>query len=353
VSWNDKALAFYQEPTPSGCIPVLLPKAYFDKAQRASLSVLNPGPGGGESNSLSALVAAGKPVLTALEPSSRSPSEENLMLTIKGVSRVPSNVNDPNAEGFEASSVVYWNGNAYSTVFISPTEIQTNIPAHDIQNGTNTIYISNPYFDLAGNAGEYISNKLEFDAKNPVPTILGLYPSQTVTAAEGFQGDPPFNLVVSGSGFVEDSIVTWDRKRLTTSFRSYHQLVAAVSASEFEFPATHSISVISPQPGGGLATPVILDVVNASPILAQIAPAVVEAGSSDFVLTLTGQGFYSGSKILLNGIEHNTTFKWSREISVNVLASDVASAGVIRVSVTNTSPGGGVSKVVELMVQQS
>ncbi len=78
-----------------------------------------------------------------------------------------------------------------------------------------------------------------------------------------------------------------------------------------------------------------------APTLASVAPATATAGSGGFTLTATGSGFTGGSVVTWNGSPRSTTFASATQLTAAIPASDVASAGTARVTVTTPPPGGG------------
>jgi len=84
--------------------------------------------------------------------------------------------------------------------------------------------------------------------------------------------------------------------------------------------------------------------VNPQPTLTSFSPASALAGGADFVLTVNGTGFVTGSVIRWNGADlAPTTYVNAGQISATVPAANIASAGTASVTVFNPSPGGGLS----------
>jgi len=82
---------------------------------------------------------------------------------------------------------------------------------------------------------------------------------------------------------------------------------------------------------------------NLPPQLASISPTNVIAGSGQFVLTLYGNHFVRGALVSFNGVVFPTTFVNSRQLSVLIPVSEVASSGTIVVFVFN--PPGSTTSV--------
>ena len=90
---------------------------------------------------------------------------------------------------------------------------------------------------------------------------------------------------------------------------------------------------------------------NATPTVTSFFPSNITAGSQAFTLIVSGTGFQSNSRgvtfINWNGSPRSTTFNDSTgELSVQIFASDVATANSISITATNPIPGGGTSQVV-------
>jgi trimeric autotransporter adhesin len=89
---------------------------------------------------------------------------------------------------------------------------------------------------------------------------------------------------------------------------------------------------------------------SATPVISGISPALVQAGSSAFTLTVTGSGFNSASTVEINGNAKLTTEVSSTELTATVDAAAIASFGWEPVTVSNPAPGGGVSQATPLTI---
>lgn len=70
-----------------------------------------------------------------------------------------------------------------------------------------------------------------------------------------------------------------------------------------------------------------------APTLSSINPTTVAAGSAGFTLTASGTNFASGSTILWDGISLPTTVSSSTQLTANVAAAQIATAGAVSVRV--------------------
>ena len=80
---------------------------------------------------------------------------------------------------------------------------------------------------------------------SPAPTINQLTPGDVSPG----KGD--LKLTVIGTGFVPDSVVSWNGTRLITVFTSSSQLIATVPATDTATAGTASITVMNP---GGITS---------------------------------------------------------------------------------------------------
>jgi len=85
-----------------------------------------------------------------------------------------------------------------------------------------------------------------------------------------------------------------------------------------------------------------------APTIASISPTSAIAGGAAFTLTVNGTNFVSGSTVNFNGKARTTTFVSATKLRAAILASDIATAGIFNVTVTN--PGDGTSNAASFTV---
>ena len=90
---------------------------------------------------------------------------------------------------------------------------------------------------------------------------------------------------------------------------------------------------------------------NDTPVLQNIFPSNITAGSGGFTLFIQGSGFIANSMgvsfAYWNGSPRSTFFNTvTGQLQVQIPASDVATATSANVTVVNPAPGGGMSQVV-------
>ncbi|MCC7366140.1 MAG: PASTA domain-containing protein [Dehalococcoidia bacterium] len=175
---------------------------------------------------------------------------------------------------------------------------------------------------------------------NPVPVLGSLSPSTKT------EGSAAFQLTVTGSNFVPGAVVRWNGADRSTTYVSATQLTANISGTDLASPGTAAVSVFNPGPGGGPSGSqsfTITTAPNPVPSITTIAPNTANAGEPGFTLQVNGSGFQPASKVKWNGTDKATTYISSSQLTIDLLASDIATAGTAYVSVFTPAPGGGTS----------
>jgi len=217
------------------------------------ITVSNPAPGGGTSNSLDFTVNNLNPLPTiaGITPSQKTLGNSSFTLTIDGTN-------------FINSSVIYFKGLAKTTTFVSSTELKATILASDLNtSGTFPITVVNP---IPGGGTSNIKNLTVMAPStnetsetpsasgsnlNPVPVVTGIGPNVKDV------GDPSFTLTVDGNDFIKSSVVQFNSKNRTTTFVSPTQLTAIILSSDMSTSGFFPITVFNPAPGGGTSTIII------------------------------------------------------------------------------------------------
>ncbi|MEO6727080.1 MAG: hypothetical protein ABIP14_17465, partial [Blastocatellia bacterium] len=325
VRWNGQARA--TTFIISTQLAIQLSAADLASVTTATITVFNPAPGGGTSNSMLFRVVSQvnpTPILLGITPSSVVAGSAGFTLRVDG-------------ENFVPNAVVNWNGSPRPTTFISSVELQAQISATDVANqGTAVVTITNPA------PGGGTSNPLNFvvTPPNPVPTLIGLIP--TVIAA----GGPAFTLTVNGMGFVPGAVVNFNGSPRQTAFFSASQLFAQLSAGDVANVSTVTITVTNPAPGGGTSNSLTLSInaiQNPVPTLSGLNPGSAIAGDPAFTLTANGLNFVPGAVVQFNGSPRPTIYVNQTQLAAQITEADVANGGTAAITVLNPAPGGGVS----------
>jgi photosystem II stability/assembly factor-like uncharacterized protein len=288
-------------------------------AGTGKVSVNTPAPGGGTSGNVIFTINNPVPTITSLSPTSVIASSGAFTLTVTGTN-------------FVTSSIVQWAGSNRATTYVSPTQVTASILAGDIATaGRVAVTVFNPA------PGGGTSRRMNFIVNNPVPVAVALSPSSAIL------GGPTFTLTVTGQSFASGAKVYWRGTALTTTFVNSGKVTASVPASNLATVGNYSVSVLNSGPGGGLSNALSFTVDNPVPSLTSLSPSNATAGGASFTLTVNGTKFVSGASILWGNISLHATFVSSTQLTATVSATHIASGGTVAVSVSNPTPGGGVS----------
>lgn len=295
------------------------------------ITVQNPAPGGGISNQLNLSILNPVPRLDSLSPDTVGVGSLGLTMTVNGAN-------------FVRGAVVEFNGNNRLTTYVNGSQLTAQIPTADLATAaTIPVRVINP------EPGGGPSNSLSFSIKplNPLPRVTSISPSSVLA------GGGAFNLTVTGTNFVNGSVVRFDGNPLPTSFVGNTQLSALVDADKIAQAGTALISVSNPAPGGGNSGGVPLTISvppNPVPVLASISPSIVNARGQAFTLTLTGTNFVTASVARVNGQNRATTYVSPVELKATITAEDILNGGSLSIRVFNPPPEGGTSPELPLTV---
>jgi hypothetical protein len=194
---------------------------------------------------------------------------------------------------------------------------------------------------------------------NPTPTISTLYPDTLPASGANCGSLPTFVINAQGTNFIATSVAYWNGSSRTTVFNTETgQLAVTLKACDIAAPGVAYVTVSNPAPGGGLtlnaASFQVTQPPNPAPQIMSLSPASTPAGTlpPNGILTINGPptaagsispAFISTSVAAFNGSARATTFVSATELQVQMLASDVATAGTINVTISTPIPGGGVA----------
>ncbi|MFN0086768.1 MAG: IPT/TIG domain-containing protein [Blastocatellia bacterium] len=305
-----------------------------------SVTVMNPGEGGGLSNALSLFIvqrAPGdnpRPLLFGLTPSAVAVGRLPFTLKLSG-------------SGFARDSVVRINGQDRKTRFVNESQLEATVTAADL-GAVEEIPVL--VFNPAPGGGASTELRLSVKKPNPFPRITDL--SLEENASGGF------TLSINGSNFVRDAAVRVNGSGRSATFVSSSKFTVGLSLQDLAAAAgTLIVVVVNPPFGGGKSMPVSLAITgvpfpaNRAPSLFSIAPNSVSVGSAGFTLRVNGSGFLLGSVVQLNGRALATAFINSSQLTATIIASDLTRAANLEVRVVNPDSGGERSLPVTLAVR--
>lgn len=337
VNWNGSALATTfvsaTQLTASVTAPLLT------TAGTANITVFNATPGGGTSNVVVFTVAAPAatnpvPTTTSISPASVTVGSTAFTLTVTGTN-------------FINGSIIYWNGAALTTTFVGPLQLTATVTAPLVATiGTAAITVVTPA--PGGGTSNTSTFTITAVGNNPVPTVTTISPISTTA------GNPAFILTITGTNFINGSVVNWNGSPLTTTFVSATQLTAAVTAPLIATAGTANITVFNGTPGGGNSNIVVFTInpvaTNPVPTATSLSPASVTSGAAAFTLTVNGTNFIASSVIKWNGTSLTTSFVNGLQLTATVSAALVTTAGTVPVTVVTPAPGGGTTNTLTFTI---
>ena len=292
-----------------------------DVAARGTVPVTVVNTGASASNPLPFTITAGA-TLTSLSPTSKPAGNAQFTLTVNGTNLVN-------------GAVVYWNGAALTTTYVSATELTAIVPASDVATpGTAQVTAANPHTSP--------TNALTFTITNASAILTSLSPSSAQAGSGGF------TLIVNGLKFVNGAVVKWNNAALATAYLGPTVVVAYVPASDVATAGTASVVVAIP---GALASNALTFTITPAPApahLTSLSPFTAAAGSASFTLIVNGTGFVTGAVVKWNGVALTSAYLSSTVVVAQVPASDVAAAGTASVTVVN--PGVAASNALAFTV---
>jgi hypothetical protein len=269
------------------------------------------------------------PALSAINPSTVVAGGSGFTMLVDG-------------SNFVSNSVINFNGVAQQTTFLSGTQLSFALLPSDIANtGTAIITVSNP---ASGSAAGVTSNPLTLTilAANIQPVLGALSPASTTAGAAAFI------LLLSGSGFSQNSAVTFNGNTVPCAFLSVTQLQANIPASAIVAAGNFLVAVANP--GGNPTTVVSFTVNNPVPQENLLSPASATAGSAGVTLDVNGSNFNLSSKVLVNGSVRTTTYVSATLLQTGLSTSDLLQGATLSISVSNPTPGGGTTSTMPFNV---
>lgn len=285
----------------------------------AAIIVVNPAPGGGTSNTANLPINNPAPGAITLNPTAAIAGAAATTLTVNGT-------------GFRPDSVIRVNNADRATTVVNATQVTTLLSVADLATaGTLQINVNTPP------PGGGLSPAATFTINNPAPALTSLNPTSVLA------GDAGFTLTLNGTGFVNTSQVQVNSVNRATTFASSTQLTLAITAADIANAGTLKFTVVNAAPGGGTSNELSLPINNPAPVLTALDKTSAIVGSAATPLTLTGSQFRPNSNVRVNGSDRATTFTSATQLGLTLTAADLATAGILKLSVFTPQPGGGTS----------
>jgi hypothetical protein len=212
-----------------------------------------------------------------------------------------------------------------------------SIPGQD--NWTQTPNVGHSYLAKQATAAQFeaILNPL-LQSSSTMPILRSISPSSVQAGGAGQA------ITLTGTNFFADSQVQFNGSSRATTFISATQLSVQLSSSDLSQAGQEAFNVANSEGGAWTSNTLSLTITPGTPVaptLTAISPASATAGSGPVTLTATGTNFTSASAVQLNGMNLNTTFGSSTQLTAVIPASALATAGSLSISVFTA--GGGTS----------
>ncbi len=232
--WNGSPRSTNYNNT-TGQLEMAVPASDVSAPGSAQVTVINPGPGGGEAQSAMTFTIEPLPpsgvTVSSFSPASVAVNSKPAPISIMG-------------SNFALGDVVVWNGQdrASSSTYVSQTEMQITPSATDLaEAGSASVTVSDP-----GLVNAAPSVNFPITGPNaPMPSVSSLSPSKAAA------GSPDLQVLVKGSGFVANSTVLWNSAPVATAYLSSSAVMALVPAADLAASGSAAVSVMNPAPGGG------------------------------------------------------------------------------------------------------
>jgi len=255
VHWNGaaRATAFVSGTQ----LTAVIPASDIASAGTAQVTVVSPTPGGGSSSPVTFTIGNAAPVVSSLSPAKVIVGSAAFELTVNG-------------SAFVSGATVHWNGTPRTTTFVDSTVLRAAIAAADVATaGSAQVTVVNP----SPGGGTSAAIAFVVDPVAPLPAITSLEPPGVTARHLGF------DLLVTGTGFVQGTTVQWNGANRATTFVSATQVKAAIAAADVAKPISVPITVTNPPPNGGTSNALVF-VVTTPPAPGVPVPVTVAPDGS-------------------------------------------------------------------------
>jgi hypothetical protein len=253
--------------------------------------------------------------------------------------------------GFEDGAVVQISGVSIPTTFVSATRLRGAVPSQLLADGG---VVQVRVFNPAPTVGP--SNTLTFSIFNPIPGLTSVMP--TTSEARLDPNALPLQLVVSGFGFKENSVIQFDGADIPTVFRSSIELAGSVPQKLLENAKVITVQVKNPAPTLGSSEALPFSVYNPVPTVTSLDAAPIlfdpvprfqdDKPGFQAQVIIRGTNFAKEGLIYVIGTPCDADvggLTGTRVSSTMIVGSvKIACTGAYRLGVVNPQPGGGLSE---------
>jgi hypothetical protein len=323
-------------------LQVTIPAADLAQGGTHQISVRTRSDGGGVTASLPFTVETPTPEIDSLsvyyahqnDVSGIAGQSNTISVTITGAGFLP----DPSDQSHTlALTTVNFNGVSRRAEYVSSTQISVALGYFaGTGNGAPNDFATPGDFQITATnpgPGGGTSPGMTFVVLSPPPTITSLNPYIAAV------GDGGGDYTVHGTGFLQGAVVQVAGASVPTTFDSSTQLVAHLPPSATAAIGSVEFSIIngdgqpSPSTSGQTPDPANLPIASYSPFVAGFTPPKMVAGSGAFTLTIHGLYFQQGDQVVWNSQKLVTAYVAYNELTAQMPAAFVASAGFQPLSV--------------------
>lgn len=340
--WNGEVLptTFVNEQT----LVATIDSSKVASVGSATLVVRTPQPGGGDSNAVTFGMTApgegGPPAIESLTPPAITPGSGDLALLVKG-------------SNFTAQSQVLVNGKAIATTYLSPTTLMALLLATDLTaEGPVAITVANGGSVAAASVTAGASAAAKFVM---APAGAVVQPAiQTLSPQSAVAGSGDLLVTVAGYNFStsaeQGTVALWNGEQRPTTVLDANTLLLQLSANDLLAAGTAAVTVYTPGLADANALPFVIRNAGDNP-QPLVTGQSVEAAGEQWTLTLSGEDFAAGAKLLFNGNERTVTAVTANLVLASLSTDDLVKGGLLQVS--NPAPGGGLSNLWLLAPRQA
>ncbi|MCK6551221.1 IPT/TIG domain-containing protein, partial [Myxococcota bacterium] len=167
---------------------------------------------------------------------------------------------------------------------------------------------------LTKNPGLMMGVKVRVERRD-APVLASISPDR------GPRDSGDFTLTVSGSRFVDESVVRFGGRAVATTKVSPNVLTARIPADHVSTIGTYEVSVVTPAPGGGTSAVASFQVYDPAPVLTSLSPDARTEGSGALALTVYGSAFSATSVVRLAGSARATQYVSSNQLIATLPAT--------------------------------
>ena len=175
---------------------------------------------------------------------------------------------------------------------------------------------------------EFLGDRL---IPQPIPTIATITPQAVAVGAGATL------VTVTGINYDLDAKIFVNGVQQVTTYVNATTLSATLAASNFTAVGDLAITITNPASGNVSSAATIA--VRIAPVIASLFPNTKVAGDPAFLLTVNGTGFDANCQVLWNGSPRTSNFVSATQMTAQINAPDVATAGTIQVRVINSLTG--------------